>query len=189
MAQKFTDWLKTHKNEAYLGSAGTVVALALYVKSRKAASSSSSGTSESTEMPTSTADTTGTDAYNGIEDQVLGLQSALLGLAANGLGGSPTTGPNPGGPNIPATPDYQMDSVAQGTLGYYGDPSDSAIHDIGGSSEYTPFTDWAGAQSFLSSGGTLYTEDQPGVFDAASAGGNLTIPGGTGSAVYQKVGG
>jgi len=44
-APGFAEWIRTHQNEAMLGGAGIVVAVALYVKSR--ASSSTSSTSSS----------------------------------------------------------------------------------------------------------------------------------------------
>lgn len=98
-----TGWLEDHRTQAYIGAAGLVIAIALYVKSRDSAAAASTGTTAaSTAVPTSTADTTGTDAYNGIEDQVLGLQSALLALQNPQTGSSvpsPTTS-NPGPPSI-----------------------------------------------------------------------------------------
>lgn len=83
----FGAWFTGHKTQAYIGTAAAVATLALYVRSKNNAAAASTGTTASTAVPTSTADTTGTDAFNGIEDQVLGLQSALLGIQ-NGTGSS-----------------------------------------------------------------------------------------------------
>jgi hypothetical protein len=91
-------WIKGHKPEAALGGAGIAVTLFLAYRARKAnaaAGASSSSTPASTAVPVSTADTTSSDAFSGLESQVVGLQSALLGLqggGASGSGGSQTAG-------------------------------------------------------------------------------------------------
>lgn len=97
--QSTSQWLKTHKQEAALGAGGIVIALALYVRSRKAtgAASSTSTTPSSTVVP-ATANTTGTDVYSGLEDQILGLQQAVLGMSgAGGAGGTGGAGGAAGG--------------------------------------------------------------------------------------------
>jgi len=91
-------WLKTHKQEAALGAGGIVIALALYVRSRNTAgSSSSSSTTPSSTVVPATADTTGTDVYSGLEDQILGLQQAVLGMTQGAGSGTTTTTTTAGG--------------------------------------------------------------------------------------------
>lgn len=91
-------WIKGHKPEAALGGAGIAVTLFLAYRARQknaAAGASSSSTGPSTAVPVSTADTTSSDAFSGLESQVVGLQSALLGLQnpnPNGPGSSSTAG-------------------------------------------------------------------------------------------------
>jgi hypothetical protein len=82
------DWLKSHKPEAALGGGGIVVALVLYERSKSNSSGGSAATTQSYADPATTADTTGSDAYSGIENQVLGLQQAFL---ASSTAAAPTT--------------------------------------------------------------------------------------------------
>ena len=121
-------WVKGHKPETVLGvgGIGATVLLALRARSKNAASSttSSSSTPDSTVLPTSTADTTDSDAFNGIEEQVTGLQSALLGLSSQLAGtGSGTGGGTSGssgsssGSTAPATaPATPATSYGYGTI-------------------------------------------------------------------------
>ena len=88
---KMGSWIKTHKNEAILAGGGIVVAIALYVKSKNASSSSGTAATQSYANPATVADTTATDAYSGLENQVLGLQQAFLGLAGQGAAAAPAT--------------------------------------------------------------------------------------------------
>jgi hypothetical protein len=114
-------WFTGHKTQAYIGAAGLVITIALYVKSKDSASATSAGTTDSTAVPTSTADTTGTDAYNGIEDQVLGLQSALLGLQTGSASTTSSVGTtsssDPGqpvstSPSVATSPALQPQTIA-----------------------------------------------------------------------------
>ncbi len=75
-------WYAQHKVEAIIGLAGIAVTVALYMRSRANAAGSSAGatTTSSSLYPTSVANTTGTDAYTGLESQILGLQQGLLTL-------------------------------------------------------------------------------------------------------------
>jgi len=99
-----TAWVKAHREEVGLGVAGMVLTLALYMKSKKAkaGTSGSASTANSTIDPATgqaygspadqaylaqqtsalngTANTTGSDIYNGLENQILGLQQATLAL-------------------------------------------------------------------------------------------------------------
>jgi len=94
----FAAWYAGHKNEALLGGAGIVVAIALYVKSKNAASSTSSGAtpSTSTVMPGTTAPSTyggGGGDMSGIDELLQQLQtevSALQPSAGSSGSGAPT---------------------------------------------------------------------------------------------------
>lgn len=83
--------LKNHKTELLVGGAGVVMAIALYVKSKGSSSSTTPATTTTgtgtVVEGTSVATTTGTDIYGGLENQILGLQQAVLGLSTN----KPTT--------------------------------------------------------------------------------------------------
>ncbi|HEV2370049.1 MAG TPA: hypothetical protein VGR90_09225 [Acidimicrobiales bacterium] len=103
MKTNWTQWIKTHKPEAALGGGALGLTVYLALKARTAnASGTSSAANQSTAypassvLPVSTADTTQSDAFSGIEDQVVGLQSALLALQ------SPTTPAASGFPAAPA---------------------------------------------------------------------------------------
>ncbi|MGA2835499.1 MAG: hypothetical protein ABSF84_02770 [Acidimicrobiales bacterium] len=75
-------WLKSHKPEAALGVAGIVVAIVLYERSKNG-SSSTSAANETYANPATVADTTDSDAYSGLESQILGLQTAFLGQSSS----------------------------------------------------------------------------------------------------------
>lgn len=55
-------------------------------------------------------------------------------------------------------------------------------------SGYQGFTNWAAASAYMGAGGTLYDEPTPGNFQAVSANGQLTIPGGTNTTLYMRQG-
>lgn len=100
---KIGRWYKGHKPEALLGVGGIAVTVIVAVRARaKNAASGTTGTTAtpvaSTAVPTSTADTTDSDAFNGLEDQILGLQQAVVGLGTQTTsGGAPGTGSGTGG--------------------------------------------------------------------------------------------
>jgi hypothetical protein len=96
----FGSWIKTHQNEALLGGGGIVVAIALYVRS-KSSSSSTTGTTSSYANPATGVDTTATDAYSGLESQILGLQQAAL-TNQTPAGGAPAVGPFLGSGFLPS---------------------------------------------------------------------------------------
>jgi hypothetical protein len=84
MAQPLAAQMKTHKTELLVGALGLGAAALYYLRTR---SSSSTTSSTVVQTPTGTvgtgvATTTGTDAYNGMENQILGLQAAVVGLGA-----------------------------------------------------------------------------------------------------------
>jgi hypothetical protein len=99
----FSAWFTGHKTQAYIGAAGVVATIALVVKSRNKAAAAGASTT-STAVPTTTADTTQSDAFNGIEDQVLGLQSAILAIQnpqPTAAPGTPSTTTLPGAVSQP----------------------------------------------------------------------------------------
>jgi hypothetical protein len=106
-------WFKKQgKTTWYVGGAGIVVAIALYVKSRKSAAgtstSASTATPDSTVLPTS--EFTGTDGgggdfggdLSGLETSIAGLQTSIAGLQP-GTGGT-STAPAPGSAGTLGTP-------------------------------------------------------------------------------------
>ena len=97
MKGSLLEQLKTHKTDVMVGAAGIVVTAALYMRSRKktTAAATSPGAAPATaatvvtpgyvaQPGTTIATTSGTDAYNGMENQILGLQTDLLGLQTSG---------------------------------------------------------------------------------------------------------
>lgn len=103
-------FFKAHKPETVLGAGAAVVTVVLAMRARSknaagssAATTSSSGTAypASSVLPVTTADTTSSDAFTGIEDQVVGLQSALLALQ-NPAAPSGTAVTTPSTPAAPA---------------------------------------------------------------------------------------
>ena len=107
MAKPLKEQLKEHKTEVLVGILGIAGAYALYKRSKSSSASSSTGVAVSTPATvvtpgaggvpgTSVATTRGATAYNGMENQILGLQQALLTLS-NKRAGTPATHINPGG--------------------------------------------------------------------------------------------
>lgn len=147
-------WLKTHKPEAALGAGGIAVTvlLALRARSKNAAGAASGGgVPASSVLPVSTADTTQSDAFNGIEEQVVGLQSALLGLSGAGAGASSSS---PGSSFIPLT-------AAQAHSYQLNDPNISSYYESA-PGIFTPvsidsFNPWSGPTL-----GTAYLLAPPG---------------------------
>ena len=102
--------LKAHKDEVLIGGAGIAVTAALYLRSKSknattaASTTSASGATVVTPgyiaSPGATvATTSGTDAYNGMETQILGLQQDLMGLTTSGFSTRPAgTTIEPGAP-------------------------------------------------------------------------------------------
>ena len=89
MKGSLLEQLKTHKTDVMVGAAGIVVTAALYMRSRKktTAAATSPGAAPATaatvvtpgyvaQPGTTIATTSGTDAYNGMENQILGLQTS-----------------------------------------------------------------------------------------------------------------
>lgn len=181
MTNDWSAWLKTHKQEAALGGAGIVVAIALYVKSKKSAAGSSSGqpvTNPTYAYPSSTADTTGYDIYNGLESQILGLQQAVLaGQQGGGTGGS-------GGPSKASPPTVGPAPQDWGNVvgsGY----ATAATNPVTGAdaNAYSGIPSGAIAASLVSGGHTLYYEPTAGNFSPI-------VPGlQPGTELYQRVGG
>jgi hypothetical protein len=133
-------WVKAHKPEAALGGAGLGATLYLAYRQRKAAAAAGGSSTAATTaanasyaMPQSTADTTQSDAFSGIEDQVVGLQSALLALQNPAAPAAPTT-PAPATPAAAAAPaqvGFGEVDTSQGPmdwLGVWGQP----IYQVGG---------------------------------------------------------
>lgn len=138
MTTNWTQWLKTHKPEAALGGVGVAATIFLALRARSANASGTSAANQSTAypassvLPVSTADTTQSDAFSGIEDQVVGLQSALLALQSPTAPTStmtvpPATAPTPAAPAAAApNQGYGEVDTAQGPmdwLGVWGQPT------------------------------------------------------------------
>ncbi len=104
MSTNLNEWFAKHKTEALAGAGGLVLALALYAKSKSSSASSSTGatTGTSTLYPPAVANTTGTDTYTGLENQILGLQQGLLSLQNPSQAGWSPTG-QPAQPMNPTT--------------------------------------------------------------------------------------
>lgn len=91
MATPLLEQLKSHKTELLVGGAAVAATIALYARSKKTTTQTTAAvaTPVTTVAPTgyeefpgtTVATTEGTDAYNGLENQILGLQQALLGLS------------------------------------------------------------------------------------------------------------
>ncbi len=137
----FMAWYAGHKNEALLGGAGIVVAIALYVKSKNAAAASgtsSTATPSSTVMPGTTAPSTyggGGGDMSGFGDTLAELQQEIAALSPNSGGSSTST-------------------AVSGSWG-------------GGSGQSF---DPVAAGSTIPSGVQLFWEVAPGVFDPYSSG-------------------
>jgi hypothetical protein len=151
---KTGDWLKTHKQEAALGGAGLVVAIALYVRSKNA-SSSSGTTTASTGNPATVDDTTATDYYSGLENQITGLQSALLGA----------------GTQAPYSPPTNESISGSG----YGLPGGAGDVTSASGATFEELANWNAAQAIISGGGTVDYEPSPGIFAPANKGGQLLL--------------
>ncbi len=131
MPGKASAWLKGHKTETLLGAGGIVVTIALYVRSKNAAASTS-GETVSTEEPSGTADTTDSDLYNGLEGQIGQLQQAvtLLGTTAGTASAAPATPATPAAAAGQATqassslpwigPNSLPDNITTGMVSEYG---------------------------------------------------------------------
>lgn len=150
---KFQDWLKTHKPEAGIAAAGMVVALVLYQRSKSnaAGTTGTNATTQSYAMPATTANTTGTDAYSGIESQVLGLQQAFLATQVGAHGGmAGTQGTPPAAtPAAPAT----NNGFGQTTIG-------GQVYDILGNvtnGNFNGYNVGGGEPVYYNSGGSLLT--------------------------------
>jgi hypothetical protein len=146
-------WVKSHKQEAMLGAGGIAVAVALYVRSRSTSGTSTTAAASYSD-PATVADTTSSDAYSGIENQVTGLQSAILAL-----------GVNPGGPAIPATPAPNYAGETMSGEGYWGGQgNESPITGLNGN-QY----EWLSGAASQGYSGQKYYQPTPGVFAPASA--------------------
>jgi hypothetical protein len=153
-------WVKGHKPEAALGGLGIAVTLFLAYRARKAnaaAGASGSTTPASTAVPVSTADTTSSDAFSGLESQVVGLQSALLALQ------------NPAGPSSGSGGGAGSASVVSGSWG--GNPDQQNVS-----------FDLVSPGANLPSYTTLFESPAPGVFEPVAPGDYGTLP--AGSSLY-----
>ncbi len=162
-------WVKTHKPEAALGVGAIVVTIALYVRSKNSSSTSTGSTS--TAEPVATDDTSATDYYSGLEDQVLGLQQALLGLSTQQSTPTTSTQPSASSP-APSAPGPYAGETMQGSG--YGPGSGSALDIAGlGGGEYAPIFSAQTAGSLEASGVPLYYQPGQGVFNVVTPGSNL----------------
>lgn len=154
-------WIKGHKPEAALGAGGIAVTVLLALRTRKKAGAGSGAPASgvaypaSSIMPVTTADTTASDAYSGIESQVVGLQSALLALqhpdpSSSGPAGAPSGG---GGTGPAPTPGMGEVDTALGPMIWLGvtGPGGSTAGDfqVGGGAPV-----FFGNASSLAQGGT-----------------------------------
>ena len=144
-------WLKSHKQEAALGAGGIVVAIALYVRSKNAASGSSSGASSTTPA---TADTTSADLYNALEGQIANLQQGASSGAGQGQTwkgrkvSSSTGATAPSTPATPAAPNVQ----GYGTTALGGSEYD-ILGNIGSGQSYSGYEVGGGAPVYFETPG------------------------------------
>ncbi len=172
---KLTAWFTAHKPEVALGAGGIVVTIALYVRSRNAASTSSSTTgtgttASTTEIPT-TADTTDSDVYNGLESQILGLQQATLAL---GTTPATSTGAAPAPTGLTVPPLQLGGAPTAGGTEYAGNtfgvqtpaaaPYDTGQEVVGGN----PYT------NFAFPGGTTVATMSEDLFPGGNGGGVMS---------------
>jgi hypothetical protein len=161
------------------------LAVILYAKSQKGSGTGGTtgtvtGTTASYLNPATTATTTGTDAYSGIEDQVLGLQQAFL--ASQAANTTPTTKTTPApaptaAPQPAPTPYAGETQVGSGWSEY----SPAPIKGLTGAS-YVGLANGTVAGSLERSGVPLYYQGSQGVFDVDTPESNL-LPG---TGLYQK---
>jgi hypothetical protein len=137
------EWFKTHKPEAALGVGGIVVAIVLAQRSKKGAGSggASKATPTSYAVP-ATADTSATDAFSGLENQILGLQSAFVGSqAAKAAPTTPASTPAASGPfqgfgqqSIGGAMYDELGNVTNGMFnGYNVSGGEPVFYNVGGS--------------------------------------------------------
>lgn len=184
MAPDFMKELKAHKPEVLVGAAGAVAAIALYLRQKhtKAAGASPGSPAVSTPATTVTpgyapfpgttvATTTGTDAYTGMENQILGLQQAILGLATKSTSTKPTssststkptaTKPSPAS-QVATEPITAQTPYGQGYSAGPGYASGAVTGLTGGL--YTTIASYTATLATLQAGGTAYYEPSLGNF-------------------------
>ncbi len=196
----FSNWYATHKQEALLGAGGIVVTIALYARSKKAssaASTSAGATSSSIDPATglpygSAADnaalaaqqgalysqgTTGTDVYNGLENQILGLQQAFVGSQGTP---APTTTPAPTPTAAPTNP--YAGEVMQGS-GFWDPNSYAPIAGLDSTGNFVNLPSGGGPTSAAGAyPGQKYFQPAPGVFQPWTTPGQIAA----GTPVFAK---
>ena len=120
------NWLQAHRTEVFIGVGGIVITIALYMRSKNSAAAATS-TTPSTSVVPSTADTTQSDLYNGLESQINGLASAVsASTAAQAAPGTAAAG-------APGQGAISVDGAQYVDLGTLGNGGNFYGYNVGGS--------------------------------------------------------